>query len=143
MNKLRNARKYWPYYIIIAFFSIISLVVLYVDKPEMVTDLAYSEEFTDNYEIAIGVLANRGIDQCMAQWGATADYLNEKIPNHHFTIVPLGFDTIDEAVCSEKSGFCTGELLHVYGDGGEIWGQPAGYHEKTTFWGKPFLILAG
>ena len=53
----------------------------------------------------VGVLANRGADQCMAQWSATADYLNEKIPGHDFTILPLNFNEIYTSVAAKKVDF--------------------------------------
>ena len=49
-------------------------------------------------EVKIGVLANLGYEQCMELWGATAEYLNDKIPHHEFFIVPLAFDEINESV---------------------------------------------
>jgi len=47
--------------------------------------------------IRVGVLAKRGHDRCLTQWGPTADYLSEQIPGYRFEILPLGFDEINPA----------------------------------------------
>ncbi|MDA8084589.1 MAG: PhnD/SsuA/transferrin family substrate-binding protein [Nitrospiraceae bacterium] len=51
--------------------------------------------------IKIGVLSNRGKDEAVRMWSATARYLAGKIPGYSFEIVPLDFDEIGPAV---KSG---------------------------------------
>jgi two-component system, sensor histidine kinase and response regulator len=43
-------------------------------------------------DIRIGVLANRGIEQCYKEWNSTTEYLNEVIPGYTFRIIPLSFD---------------------------------------------------
>jgi len=48
--------------------------------------------------IRVGVLAKRGHERCLTQWGPTADYLSEQIPGHRFEILPLGFDEINPAI---------------------------------------------
>jgi len=48
--------------------------------------------------IRVGVLAKRGHDRCLTQWGPTADYLSEQVPGYRFEILPLGFDEINPAV---------------------------------------------
>jgi ABC-type phosphate/phosphonate transport system substrate-binding protein len=48
--------------------------------------------------ISIGVLANRGYDLCLQEWGPTAEYLSAELAPLHFVIVPLGFDEIFAAV---------------------------------------------
>ena len=48
--------------------------------------------------VRIGVLASRGVERCMAKWGPTADYLTAEIPQHSFTIVPLNFGEVRQAV---------------------------------------------
>ena len=40
-------------------------------------------------ELRIAVRASKGATEAMASWQATADYLNQKIPEHHFSIVPF------------------------------------------------------
>jgi len=51
-----------------------------------------------DHRIRVGVLAKRGYDRCLAQWGPTADYLSGQIPGYRFEILPLGFDEINPAV---------------------------------------------
>ena len=46
----------------------------------------------------IGALAKRGVIQCLDQWGPTATYLSDEIPGQDFTLVPLAFDEIEDAV---------------------------------------------
>ena len=48
--------------------------------------LAGNVAFASDYKI--GVLAKRGAAKAMKKWGATADYLNKKLPGDTFTIVP-------------------------------------------------------
>jgi len=48
----------------------------------------------------IGVLANRGKDACREQWGALPDTLSRALPGIAFTLVPLGFDEVEEAVAN-------------------------------------------
>ena len=57
------------------------------------------------HEVRIGVLAKRGRQRTLNQWGPTADYLNAQIPQHHFTIVPLDFDAIIPAVQRQQIDF--------------------------------------
>ncbi len=45
-------------------------------------------------DVRIGVLANRGPTQCLQKWGATAQYLDTRIPTSRFRIVPLSFSQI-------------------------------------------------
>lgn len=40
-------------------------------------------------EIRIAVRANKGSEEAMRKWQATADYLNQAIPQHHFSITPF------------------------------------------------------
>lgn len=44
--------------------------------------------------IKIGVLAKRGAEKAVQKWHATGQYLNKKIPEHQFKIIPLPFDDI-------------------------------------------------
>jgi len=56
-------------------------------------------------EVLIGILAKRGGEHTLQKWQPTADYLNQKIPWQHFTIIPLGFDVIDPAVAADEVDF--------------------------------------
>ena len=51
-----------------------------------------------NNPVKIGVLANRGYEKCLGQWGPTAEYLSTKIPESAFVIVPLNSDELHLAV---------------------------------------------
>ena len=46
----------------------------------------------------IGVLAKRGDERSITQWGPTADYLSQEIPGYRFTVVPLDFEEIGSVV---------------------------------------------
>jgi PAS domain S-box-containing protein len=56
-------------------------------------------------KIGVGVLANRGAEKCIAQWGPTAEYLNTKIPEYSFKIVPLPYEKVFSAVECEEVDF--------------------------------------
>lgn len=59
----------------------------------------------DANDYKIGVLAKRGTAKAMKQWGATADYLTEKIQGDSFQIVPLGFEEVFPAIESKDIDF--------------------------------------
>lgn len=56
-------------------------------------------------EIRIGVLAFRPVDQTLAQWTPTAEYLDRAVPGQHFVIVPLVYANFDAAVYDGKVDF--------------------------------------
>lgn len=56
-------------------------------------------------EIRIAVLAKRGEDRATSSWQPTADYLNEKLPGYHFTLIPLDFSDIKHAVANSTVDF--------------------------------------
>ncbi len=55
--------------------------------------------------VRIGVLARRGFDQAVVQWGPTVDYLNETLPGSRFELVPLDFNELHQAVRDGKVDF--------------------------------------
>jgi two-component system sensor histidine kinase TtrS len=55
-------------------------------------------------QVKIGVLAKRGAPLCMQKWGATGQYLSEKI-GQPVTIVPLKFEAIEPAVTAGAVDF--------------------------------------
>ena len=59
----------------------------------------------DDKQIRIGVLAKRGRAHCLYQWGPTAAYLSEQIPEFSFSILPLDFDKIIHAVQNQTVDF--------------------------------------
>jgi PAS domain S-box-containing protein len=56
-------------------------------------------------DIRIGVLAFRPIEISKQQWQPTADYLNSKLPDYHFTITPLNYTDLDLAVNRRQFDF--------------------------------------
>jgi two-component system sensor histidine kinase TtrS len=56
-------------------------------------------------EVRIGVLAKRGYNKSMQKWSATADYLNQSLPQHNFSIVPMKFDDIPLIVKNQMVDF--------------------------------------
>lgn len=48
--------------------------------------------------IKIGILANKGIDDALKRWTLTAEYLQNKIATHSFSIIPLTFAQVEPAV---------------------------------------------
>lgn len=50
--------------------------------------LVLSVDFAFADEITIGVRANRGIEKGIKKWQPTVDYLNSRIPEHHFVLSP-------------------------------------------------------
>ncbi len=59
--------------------------------------LPHANQLTHN-TVRIGVLANRGSDICLQEWGPTATYLNALLEPLVFTIVPLDFTELIPAV---------------------------------------------
>ena len=55
--------------------------------------------------IKIGILANKGRDECLEKWGPTADYLTRRMPGQVFTIVPLDFNEVIPAVAGATVDF--------------------------------------
>ena len=56
--------------------------------------------------VKIAVRAHSGAQQAIKNWGPTADYLSEKIPEHKFTIVPaVTFDDMESIVTSGQADF--------------------------------------
>ncbi len=56
-------------------------------------------------EVRIGVLAKRGYDKSLQKWNATADYLNQRLPQHNFRIIPMKFDDIPLIVKNQMVDF--------------------------------------
>jgi PAS domain S-box-containing protein len=66
---------------------------------------AASRAWAGSQVIRIGVLSNRGAPAALARWRPTADYLSSELPDHRFTIVPLGFAEVGPAVASRAVDF--------------------------------------
>ncbi len=80
----------FPRHIMTVLVRMTCLFLLFLLPPQLVWAAPQS--------VSIGVLAKSGEDIAVKRWTATADYLSSKLPEYHFTIVPLGFKDIHEAV---------------------------------------------
>ncbi len=98
--------KYVSWFIVIL-MAILSVLLFSVHEESASTDSKQHPyvQPKSGHEVKIGVLANLGHEQCMDLWGATAEYLNDKIPHHAFAIVPLVFDEINDSVEKKKIDF--------------------------------------
>jgi two-component system, LuxR family, sensor histidine kinase TtrS len=56
-------------------------------------------------EVRIGLLAKRGSAIDVQMWTATADYLTARLPGHRFSLVPLDFTEIHDAVREARIDF--------------------------------------
>ncbi|MCG8544265.1 MAG: PhnD/SsuA/transferrin family substrate-binding protein, partial [Alphaproteobacteria bacterium] len=56
-------------------------------------------------EVAIGVLAFRGADNCLKRWGPTARYLGTAVADHSFRIVPLSLEEMSSAAAQGDVDF--------------------------------------
>lgn len=73
----------------------------------------YSEELcyavepcpTQKPVIKIGVLSHRGVQRTLAAWQPTATYLSQQLSRYEFSIRPLGFDQVDDAVQKNEVDF--------------------------------------
>ena len=68
-------------------------------------------------EFHIGVLAHRGPEKTLARWQPIADYLGERLPQHHFVILPLSLEEMRQAVIP-TTGLCGHQRRHVRRVGG-------------------------
>jgi signal transduction histidine kinase/ABC-type phosphate/phosphonate transport system substrate-binding protein len=55
--------------------------------------------------LRIGVLANKGIEDCKASWQPTIDYLDATLPGYRFELVPLTFANITRAIADHDVDF--------------------------------------
>jgi ABC-type phosphate/phosphonate transport system substrate-binding protein len=55
--------------------------------------------------LRVGILANKGIDECVASWQPTVDYLNTAVPGQTFVLVPLTFENITSAAAAGEVDF--------------------------------------
>ncbi|RFP63032.1 MAG: PAS domain S-box protein [Limnothrix sp. CACIAM 69d] len=63
------------------------------------------EESEFGTSLKIGVLANRGLEIAESMWQPTADYLSAVVSGREFTMVPLSFDDIHQAIASQAVQF--------------------------------------
>ncbi|WP_310597956.1 sensor histidine kinase [Aeromonas aquatica] len=55
--------------------------------------------------VRVGVLATRGLPLARQQWQPLMDWLEQRVPSQHFTLVPLELDGLAEAVADERIDF--------------------------------------
>ena len=72
----------------------------------IITVLVYSNLIFAE-DIRVALRANKGEATALNQWQATVDYLNEKIPEHHFILVPFENNSaLNQAVSRNEFQFC-------------------------------------
>ncbi len=86
-------------------FGIVYLVSLKEETTGAEYIHEYQTDFTDPDEIKIGVLVNQGVNDVYNRWNETAEYLNNKIPEHTFIIVPLSFEEVSQKVTDKEVDF--------------------------------------
>lgn len=86
----------------IFFVLMAPLAVVYHSVGASNVDHANPQQQDEDSVLYIGVLANRGTEVCLQEWGPTADYLSEHIDPYTFRIFPLGFDEILDEVRSPE-----------------------------------------
>jgi hypothetical protein len=70
--------------------------------PFAVVALASPQDFV---AVRFGVFAKRGTEQCLEQWGPTAEYLTGKISGNTFIIQPLEYEEIGPSVAQGDIDF--------------------------------------
>ena len=95
--------------------------------------------------VRIGVLARRGSEKCLQRWGPTADYLDRKIEDFHFQIIPLAFEEVVTRVQARDVDFVIVNSS-IYVELQALFGvariatmkDPAVDHDSTVFGGVIF-----
>ncbi len=62
---------------------------------------------------AIAVLNQRGSDASFAQWKKTLDFLNQRLPAHHFYLVPLSDLDLEDAIARQNISFILTDALQT------------------------------
>ncbi|MBN2560600.1 MAG: PhnD/SsuA/transferrin family substrate-binding protein [Phycisphaerae bacterium] len=96
----------------------------------------------DPKAVRIGVLANRGSERCLEQWGATAEYLTMRIPGYSFEIRPLGHDEVGRAVERGEIAFILANPSFYVGLE-RFYGVSRIVTLKNLHLGKPCTVYAG
>lgn len=55
--------------------------------------------------VTVGVLAPRGQEQALAEWGPTMAHLRRSLPDHHFELRPLALEELEAAVADAQVDF--------------------------------------
>lgn len=99
MKKFQESTKHSPNR---SALSLLLLAIL-VLAPHLAAALV--ENAAGEKEIHISVLADKSLEQSMAKWGPTADYLTEHIPGYRFKMFPYRWTEIHEEVAAGQSDF--------------------------------------
>jgi PAS domain S-box-containing protein len=92
--------------------------------------------------IRIGVLAKRGPETCLEEWGATGEYLNAEIPGYRFEIRPLPYDEVHPAVEGGKVDFILANPS-LYVELERFHGASRILTLRNLYGGKPYTVYAG
>ncbi len=87
----------------ILLFASVMLLLLVIPFSGEASQLGFPD--SDGQLVRIGVLAKRGSEECLQNWGPTADYLSRKIENFRFQIVPLAFKEVVPSVQAKEVDF--------------------------------------
>ena len=92
---------------------IVSHLIFYVTAYTTGSVLVVGDLLAD--EIKVGLRANRGVERAIQKWQATADFLNKKIPEHHFVLQPYEINSkLNQAVSRQEFSFIlTNPAAHV------------------------------
>ncbi|MEY0765283.1 MULTISPECIES: sensor histidine kinase [Providencia] len=55
--------------------------------------------------ITVGVFADRGVEEASNRWQKTIDWLNERLPEYHFTLQPLLLEQLQEEILRQRLPF--------------------------------------
>ena len=85
------------------------------DAPVSIEEMSASSETPAN-TYTIGVLAFRGEENALKRWAPTTEYLNQKIPNTNFIILPMGLEELRKTVSLHDIDFVltnTGQYVEL------------------------------
>lgn len=101
--------KYKKFGIVLSVITLVLIIFLtgifISNEKKVVTPHYHNPKQTSSEYIKIGVLAKRGYDKCIEHWGETGNYLEEKIPELDFEIVPLTFEEVHRSVANGEIDF--------------------------------------
>jgi len=96
----------------------------------------------DDIPVYIGVLAKRGPQRALQQWEPTAVYLTEQIPGYSFSIVPLDFKEINQAVEKRRVNFVLANPA-IYVELEYLYGVNRIVTMENLRQGKPYTLFGG
>ena len=96
----------------------------------------------DSESVRIGVLAKRGTQRSLEQWGPTAEYLTTQIPGYRFVITPLDHRQVRSAVERDEVDFVFANPS-LYVELERSCGASRIVTLKNVCLGRPFTVYAG